>query len=247
MSPANEITLIFLAAGRGSRMQELTAETPKALLALPDGSSILGKNLSAAAALWPGLRVLVVAGYQAGKIRDFVRSFSTDLRISIIENPDYDRAGPLRSIALALAAAETEHLVVANGDTVFDPQMLRRCVTSGTTDDIYLFASDRPPASDDIAASISPSGKITEAGKKIDAARPVVSAGMVVIRGAAAVARFSQAVQSGLAEEARQGMPIVWHSVFSFLNTQGQPAGIELVPGKWWHEFDTQEHLAALR
>lgn len=111
---------VILAAGRGSRMGNLTRRRPKAMLRLA-GYSLIDWQLAALAAAGIGT-VSVVAGHAAEALQlpASVRRFT---------NPDWAHSGPIAS--LCCAAPETlGTLLLVYGDGVFHPRLasaLRDC------------------------------------------------------------------------------------------------------------------------
>jgi choline kinase len=235
---------ILLAAGRGSRMNALTADMPKVLLAPPGGESLLARNLRHIALVPPGGPSIVVAGYRADKIHAFAQDHA-HWPVDVVENMDFATTGPLHSLCLALdRAAGRDHLVIGNGDTVFAPSFMAQA--GREPEGITLFGSEVPASrEDDLIIRLSSGDTVAEAGKNIAASAAVISAGLVAVRGAVAVERFRAAVDAALSLEKAQGRLVVWHTVFAALGAAGAGARLGRAPREWWDEFDTQDHLSA--
>jgi choline kinase len=114
---------VVLAAGRGSRLGELTSARPKCLLEV-GGRTILDRTLDAFACA--GLtKPIIVAGYQAEAIRTAV-SERDGPPAFVVTNPDWSTTGTAASLAVGLAAVEqTDRVVIVEGDVVFDPELLK--------------------------------------------------------------------------------------------------------------------------
>ena len=110
---------VILAAGRGSRMKELTADTPKCLLELA-GRPLLHWQLDALRRAGVE-RLLVVTGYQGKKLcaQAEQRGFAT------AENPRWEQTNMLATLLCAdgfareVFAAGAERLVVSYADIVY--------------------------------------------------------------------------------------------------------------------------------
>lgn len=105
---------IILAAGQGTRLRPLTNEKPKCLVELA-GRPLLAHQVDALRSA--GIdTIVVVAGYRA----DLVETLASELRISVVHNPDFATT----NMVATLFAAETwfpRHgdMVIAYGDIVY--------------------------------------------------------------------------------------------------------------------------------
>jgi choline kinase len=112
---------IVLAAGRGSRLGERTAERPKCLVEL-GGRSLLDWQIAALGAA--GISPLgVVRGYRADLIvREQLHTF---------DNPHWERGQMVASLCCARSWLSAVPCVVAYGDVVFHPRVIRAlCATT---------------------------------------------------------------------------------------------------------------------
>lgn len=237
----SDINILFLAAGRGQRMGHLTDDLPKPLVPLPQGGCILGRNLETIATRWPDAKVVIVTGYQAEKISDFVRGFSRDIHIRLIENRAFKTTGPLYSLHAGLDTIAAKKNIIANGDTLFDEKAFGQAIAAATQSDIVLLGSTaRKIMSDDIILDMDAAGNVRNAGKNL-AGPKIVSSGMCVINGLSALDTFKTAVGRCLTQDPAA----IWHNVFPALYTDGHPARLALTPEETWHEYDTEEHLTS--
>lgn len=111
---------LILAAGRGSRMGEKTAERPKCLLEV-GGRALIEHQLEALADCGVG-PVGIVVGYFADEIREVV-----GYRAEFVENTAWRRTNSLYSFWLAREWAEGPILVL-NSDLLLDPKILETVV-----------------------------------------------------------------------------------------------------------------------
>lgn len=124
--------VVILAAGRGTRMRDLTANRPKHLIEAAGRPfiSYLLDNLAEA-----GYRDLyLVVGYQAKSVYDFAAREASRWHLTLInqfERLGEDRYGtlvPLQAVATELAGQE---VVVVSGDNLYSPADLSRLEVSG--------------------------------------------------------------------------------------------------------------------
>ncbi|MDB6172325.1 MAG: Nucleotidyl transferase [Chthoniobacteraceae bacterium] len=124
---------VLLAAGRGTRMRELTDELPKPMIPVR-GKPILQHIVE-------GLRdagverILIVVGYRADVVRDF---FGTGARFGVaIEYADQIvQDGTGRVVELARDFAGADSFVLSYGDILVNPANYRRLVALGEAEAI---------------------------------------------------------------------------------------------------------------
>lgn len=107
-------TLLILCAGRGTRLEPLTAERPKCLVPL-HGRPLLAWQLAAARAA--GLsRIVLAGGYRAEALAAF--------GVPVALNPEWATTNMLESLWAARGELAGE-LVLSYGDVVYEPAVLR--------------------------------------------------------------------------------------------------------------------------
>ena len=112
---------VILAAGRGTRMRELTASTPKPLLEV-QGRPILEWSLRA---LRPAVgRVLVVTGYLGGQIAEFMAQQNIFSDYALVEQRE--QLGTGHALRACRDALKGPDFLVINGDDLFHAPSLRR-------------------------------------------------------------------------------------------------------------------------
>jgi dTDP-glucose pyrophosphorylase len=119
---------VILAAGRGTRMRELTADLPKPMIEVR-GKPVLQHIIE-------GLRdagirdCLVVVGYRADAVRDFFGNGSGyDVAIHYKTQTVQDGTG--RVVELAREFTQSDPFILAYGDILVDPANYRRVVELG--------------------------------------------------------------------------------------------------------------------
>lgn len=126
---------VLLAAGRGTRMRELTLDLPKPMIAVR-GRPILAHIVS-------GLKAagvtdfLIVVGYRADVVRDFFQDGATlGVRVQYVTQVTQDGTG--RVVELARDFAGEDPFVLSYGDILIDPVNYPRLVALEPGDDALL-------------------------------------------------------------------------------------------------------------
>jgi choline kinase len=154
--------LIILAAGSGTRLGTLTASRPKCLVELGDRPMIDWQLVGARAA---GIdRVVVIGGYEADQLQG--------RGDRLLRNPDYATTNMVET----LFCAESEFgdgFVMAYGDIVYDPAVLRALLASGHDAGVvvdrqwrsYWEARFDDPLSDAESLRLAADGRIASIGQ----------------------------------------------------------------------------------
>jgi L-glutamine-phosphate cytidylyltransferase len=107
---------IILAAGRGSRLNELTAESPKPLVELA-GKTLFEWQLDALQTA--GITdVTVVTGYRGKQFERFL--------VKRIENPWWEQSNMVRTLLQADGLLQQDDCIVSYGDIVYHPDNIKR-------------------------------------------------------------------------------------------------------------------------
>ena len=119
MKIKNTIQAVIVAAGRGSRMNELTEEKPKCLLELA-GKPLLEWQLESLNKA--GLSdILVVRGYRADLLPGKQGKFSYEYT----ENPLWAETNMVKSLLCALPKIEKKTIIVSYSDIVYSPEHVK--------------------------------------------------------------------------------------------------------------------------
>jgi choline kinase len=239
------MAVIFLAAGRGSRMGVLTSSSPKALLRLPTGRSILQTNLDRCCSVGELSSILVVGGYQWEALQQFCQQYKPAC-VSPIYNASWELSGPVMSIEAGISNvhAEEECIVIANGDTVFSLSVFEKVPVCAAG--VWLISSlDKEIEADDMLVSLAADGSVQKAEK---AGRHThsgfVSAGMLVATGADAKAALRDATKLLIGRELAEKRARPWHDLIELLSSIGHPVRAVPVPRSEWREFDSADCLS---
>ncbi len=120
---------VILAAGRGTRMPEITKEKPKCLIEI-NKKTILEREIEIL--LRNSIEeIYVVVGYKSDKIREKIRNVR---KIRIIENRDYAITDNIYSLYLTKDFVKGKEFILLNGDTVFDEEIIKKLVNEKEKD-----------------------------------------------------------------------------------------------------------------
>jgi choline kinase len=119
--------ILILAAGTGSRLGQLTRNTPKSLLDLGHGLTLLETQLDALQA--SGIsEIVLVTGYRSAQIEAKIQIYD-DFNFQIVFNPFFEISNNLVSAWMAMPYIDDEFIVI-NGDDVFRPEVIERLLST---------------------------------------------------------------------------------------------------------------------
>jgi choline kinase len=234
---------IILCAGQGRRLLPFTKEEPKCLLSVDGNRSVLELQLRALARC--GItQVTIMVGFGADRVERFLATHPiTGLNVRTRYNPFFATTNNL--ITCWSASAEmAEDFVLLNGDTLFDPQVLRLLLTSPEAPVTLVINRKAEYDDDDMKVTLNGGRKLKAVGKTLP--RSTVhgeSIGLMMFRGIG-VPAFRDALDIAIREpEALQ----MWY--LSVINSLCPSSLVETVSmeGLWWAEIDTCEDLAKVR
>ena len=233
---------IILSAGQGKRLLPLTRETPKCLLEVQDGISVLTYQLRTLAAC--GIReASVIVGFGADQVEEHLSAHPiAGLRVSACYNPFYALSDNLATVWLSRGEMTGDFLLM-NGDTLFEEDVLRTLLASPDAPlTLSINVKDRYD-DDDMKVSLSGT-RLTAVGKTLR--REVVhgeSIGLMYFRGAG-VAAFRTALEGAIREP--EALKLWYLSVVNGLTDSLDVATAD-ISGFWWGEVDSPEDLEQVR
>ena len=237
---------ILLAAGKGTRMMDLTTDMPKTLIPILRNRSILEINVQNVVRSKMAQNIHVVGGHAWPSLRTHLNRYAgCEVSVEGILNDDYAIAGPCRSVQLALA--KTRHcnrIIVANGDTLFTSAAFRYMNRLGPG--LFLLGSRvRSVEADDLVIERG-TGRAIRVASKTDACNrgAIISSGMFAAVGADAIELLSVALAAVLKREKATGRQLPWHEVLAHFAASGVPARLLLINRNAWHEFDSVSCIA---
>lgn len=90
---------VILAAGRGSRLKELSLEQPKPMITVNNITII--SNLVQHLITAKIQHIVIIVGYKAEKLKEHLEHFHKEVTLTFIENPIYDQTNNIYSLWLA--------------------------------------------------------------------------------------------------------------------------------------------------
>ena len=129
--------VVILAAGKGSRMGEITSNNHKSLLPINENDSFL-THLLHQLNEYQLSKVVVITGYLSSLIEGIVKDYQ--LNIEVVKNNLYDKDTNIYSMKLALdSLSDKEPIVIFEADTYIDELALRRIMNESESDKSIWF------------------------------------------------------------------------------------------------------------
>jgi len=235
--------IIILAAGKGERLYPLTKNTPKPLIDLGDGETLLEKQLKSLSESHVVDEVIIVIGYLYEQIESKLKNFNTDLKITTYYNPFYDKSNNL--ITLWLSKYDmNEDFLIANGDNLFTSDVVSDLVNN-TNDGIYVTICYRDDlGEEDMKVNLDENKKILRVSKEI-VSGVVESVGLVKVQGE----KYRKIYQDVLEQLARnkEYMNKFWLETFNVLADKGVEINSFEIDKNKWREIDFHFDLKDLK
>ena len=233
---------VILAAGRGTRLGNITRTRPKGLIEV-GGKSLLARSLDCLAAAGVATAVLVT-GYKGPMIARTLGNQHAGMRLRYIENPKFATTGSMVSLYLARPAVTKGPLLVLESDLLYDPRfvtaalrargtVLMAAAATGSGDEVYLCVKN--------GTRLDYLGKAAGAGER---ARAVGEFAGISRLSGAFFARFCAEVEQALARGAAGDH---YEEVFWRLAQRGARVRVEAHRDWPWTEVDTPSDLARAR
>lgn len=113
---------IILAAGMGKRLGEFTKNNTKCMVEV-NGVRLIDRLLTQLSKLDLN-RIVIVVGYQAQKLMDYVGTEFEGVRIEYLNNPVYNKTNNIYSLALAKEELEKDDTILLESDLIFEDGMI---------------------------------------------------------------------------------------------------------------------------
>ena len=153
------MTALILASGIGSRMGNLTSEHPKCMTQLPNGQTIISRQLHQLSSA--GIdRIIITTGAFADTLKEYVKSLKIDSEIIFVHNPDYKTTNYIYSMYLAENELSGDTLLL-HADLVFEDTVLELILNAPAS--AMAVSSTLPLPEKDFKAEIT-NGKISSIG-----------------------------------------------------------------------------------
>ncbi|MCK4694591.1 MAG: phosphocholine cytidylyltransferase family protein [Candidatus Cloacimonetes bacterium] len=154
---------IIIAAGKGTRLYPLTKNTPKSLLEVGDGLSLLETQLHSLAE--NNIKdITIIVGYRAEQIEAKLHKYRNKFNISTVYNPFYDISNNLISVWMARHFMHKDFISI-NGDDIFTPIVIENLLKS--KNNVTMVIDEKKNYDEDDMKVIHSEELIHEVSKKI--------------------------------------------------------------------------------
>lgn len=119
---------VILAAGMAKRLRPLTDERPKCLLKVGE-RTLLQRTVDGLIAAGIS-EFVVVTGYRANMIRDFLTEMYAEFTIHFIDNPDYAHNNNIFSLWLTRPYADGRDFLLMDSDILCDPAAILEVINA---------------------------------------------------------------------------------------------------------------------
>jgi choline kinase len=237
--------VIILAAGRGERLMPLTLNTPKSLIEIRDGVTVLEsqlRNIHTA-----GINeVVIVGGYRVEQIQAKIMMYQDELQmnIKVLYNPFYATTNNL--ISLWLAKNEmADDFIILNGDDVFDSDVLPGLLQEEASREICMVIDRKPTYEPEDMKVITQGERVIRVGKDIDAVEANgESIGMIRVTGKGRKV-LAEKLESMVRRE--EGKKAFYLQAFCELMESGWPVYYHEILPQQWAEIDFHPDLQLVR
>jgi len=223
--------LVILAAGKGTRLRPYTEKRPKPMVTV-GGISILEHTIRNAEDFFD--RVIVVTGYKAEEIEDFLEGFEVDLELLSVFNQDFGDSGPAKSLQRGFDLVEGDFVVV-NGDTVYSSKVFDEAVSGNVG--LTVVGGLRENLEEDAMKLELDEGRICKVSKDVDSEH--VSSGAIAVKGEEAKEIICDACKKFVEDEEFY----YWHEALNYSRENRVLAEFVEVDFVQWFEVDTPEDL----
>lgn len=153
---------VILAAGVGSRLRPMTNNKPKCLVTTA-GKAILQYQIDAYREA--GIdQLVIIVGYEGNAIRQYCKHIK-DIKITILENSDYEITNNMYSLYLAKNHVEGSPFILNNADLSIDSRIVRMLIQHDSQNAIAVDTSLFNEES--MKITVREDGSISDISKKI--------------------------------------------------------------------------------
>ncbi len=232
---------LIIAAGKGTRLYPLTKNTPKSLLEVGDGLTLLEAQLHSLEE--NGIHdIVIIVGYRAEQIEAKVQKYKDRFDIKTVFNPFYETSNNLMSVWLARHYMEDEFITI-NGDDMFTSDVIKNLLQSN--ENITMVIDEKEHYDDDDMKVIKSDKTIQKVSKKID---PNQANGESV-----GIIKFSghgpQIYKNTLEEMVRkpENMNVFYLKAIQEIIDKGYPVSFSKCNESDWGEIDFHPDLMLIR
>lgn len=240
--------IILLAAGTGTRLYPLTKDTPKVLIDLGGGCTLLDRQVHMLTQSGVIREIVYVVGYLAAKVEEAVEALDRRARLCVrtTYNPFFGCSNNLVSLWLARHELDQE-VMICNGDNLFHSDVYRG-LASVQGEGIYLTISRKAEyQEDDMKVCLDSQGLVQAVSKELDPRTAhAQSVGLAMIRGTAWCEVARNCMDWLVHHETYRNA--FWLEIFNHLGARGVPIRtFEIDGASQWQEVDLHLDVTAAR
>ena len=227
---------VILAAGMAKRLRPLTDEKPKCLLEV-GGKTLLQRTVDAM--ISAGVKeFVVVTGYRAEMIREFLTIHYPLVTIHFIDNVDYEHNNNIFSLWLAMQQLHGSEVLLMDSDILCDPEAVRRVARKTNP---ALAMQQHELGEEEMKIVVDEAGRITEISKTCSPADAIgESVGIEKMTSAYTEAIYQELRKMILDENL---IDIFYERAFERLIPQGHTFEVVDTTDLFSYELDTPEDL----
>ncbi len=237
--------LFVLCAGKGTRLWPLTKNTPKSLIDLGDGSTLLERQLMNAVTTDYIEEVCLITGYLADQIDAKIKFYQEKLPVATVFNPFYDVSNNLCSLWTVCNKMLEKDFLITNGDNIYDDVVFEKIRNDGQG----IFVTIDYKASydeDDMKVSFHANGQISRIHKEIELSdTKAESVGLAVVNGEKNRRLFANKILELVRD--KDYINRYWLEIFNSLITDGIPIEYKEIDQDDWREMDFHPDLNTIR
>jgi len=238
--------IIILAAGKGTRAIPLTKNTPKSLLDIGHGVTLLEKQIENIQKSKVIDEIVLVVGYLADQIEAKIKMHKENgIEITTIYNPFYEMSNNLISLWMAKQKMD-EDFIVTNGDNIFEPDVFADIVRKHK-DGIFLTINKKNEFVDGDMKVLLDDNTIIKVSKEIENSKAdCESVGLVLVKGE----RYRKIFVESMEKLARnkEYLNKFWLEIFNLMASNGIAIKPFEIDGKnKWREVDFHLDLEETR
>jgi choline kinase len=238
--------MIVLAAGRGERLYPLTKNTPKPLLDLGDGTTILEKQLETVRKIPEIKEVILAIGYRAEQIEAKIKMHKEDgMKIKTVLNPFYDVSNNLMTLWMARHEMDSD-FIITNGDNIFEAEAMKKLVQTEKPGIYLAIVRKERYDEDDMKVVVGDDSCVMRVSKQIPVAEANAdSVGLVKVQGERHRRLFLETMEE-LARNPEYRNKF-WLEIFNRLSDKGFPVTTVEIDRSHWKEIDFHPDIQNIR
>lgn len=229
--------IIILAAGKGERLMPLTKNTPKPLLDMGNGNTLLEEQILSIKESGMFDEIVLVIGYLAEQVEAKIKMhICNGIGIETVFNPFYEVSNNLMSLWLAKSYMDDDFMVT-NGDNIFTSDVFSQLL-GDNNNGIFLSLNVKERYDDDDMKVILENGCVARVSKEIENVQAhAESPGLVLIHGEKYRDIFKEHLEEIVRN--REYLNKYWLEVFNHMSDKGVPVyPWEFDGASKWQEVD---------